>query len=91
MRLMTICMVCLKTPGHPGAQVYTKERLRAHEKVMKICDGLIVSTQFLKEKYSVFNDRVYLCTNAVESKRYGLLKPPERNHVNIGWGWRYWA
>jgi glycosyltransferase involved in cell wall biosynthesis len=69
---------------HDFNQAFTKEQLRRYELVMRSCDAMIVSTDFLYRKYRAFNKNVHVCRNGVDVARYRLTRPP-RPTVNIGW------
>jgi len=62
-------------------QKYAKD----YEMCMAACDAMIVSTDWLAERYGEFNKNVYVCRNGIESKRYAQFKLPERTSYNVGW------
>jgi glycosyltransferase involved in cell wall biosynthesis len=74
-----------KQAGHPYRPHYSKAALRQLELNMRACDGLIVSTDFLAQRYRAFNDRVWVCRNGLDLGRYALTRPPANGHVTIGW------
>jgi glycosyltransferase involved in cell wall biosynthesis len=74
-----------KIKGHAGQKVYSKNHVMEHERVMKICDGMIVSTPYLAEVYKGFHDKIFVCKNAIERARYEKLAPPKRDKLHIGW------
>jgi glycosyltransferase involved in cell wall biosynthesis len=73
-----------KVKGHHFGKWYTKKRVTQYEICMRMCDGLIVSTEYLGRRYRKFNKRVYVCRNGLDLERYRLTIP-ERSTVNIGW------
>lgn len=73
-----------KQREHDYARFYDKARVAQHELCMRICDGMIVSTDYLARRYAKFNRRIYVCRNGIDLARYRLTRP-ERPTVNIGW------
>lgn len=73
-----------KQVGHDYAEHFTKERLREYEMCMRVCDGLITSTEYIARRYAKFNRNVYVCRNGIDLARYQLTRP-KRPTVNIGW------
>jgi glycosyltransferase involved in cell wall biosynthesis len=73
-----------KVKGHDFRHQFTKETLRDIESAMRACDGLIVSTDYLAQRYASFNERVWVCRNGLDVARY-RLSLPERETVNIVW------
>lgn len=69
---------------HDFAKSYDNRALTLYEICMRKCDAMIVSTEFLYEKYKKFNENIFLCRNGIDLRRYDLTKP-ERDTVNIGW------
>jgi len=74
-----------KSAGHGSARAFSKKILAEHEMCMRVCDGLIVSTEWLGRRYLKFNKNVFVCTNSIETGRYKDLAPADRETVNIGW------
>jgi glycosyltransferase involved in cell wall biosynthesis len=74
-----------KVKGHIAAKGYTQKRLKDFELCMRVCDAMIVSTEWLAEKYRKFNSRVYVCRNSIEGTRYRRFRLPERQTINVGW------
>lgn len=68
---------------HDFAGFYQKSDLKEMETCMRACDGIIVSTQYLAEKYQrIARDRpVWVCENGLDTGRYNLTRPP-RGQVN---------
>lgn len=73
-----------KIKGHDFGNWFTKKRLARYELCMRVCDGMICSTQYLGQRYKKFNARTYVCENGLDVSRYDLTIP-ERSTVNIGW------
>lgn len=73
-----------KMPDHDFSQHFNREALRELELCMRVCDAMIVSTEFLARRYAKFNRNIYVCENGLDLARYALTRPP-RPSVNIGW------
>jgi glycosyltransferase involved in cell wall biosynthesis len=74
-----------KHAGHLNRAQYSKAALRATELNMRACDGLIVSTEFLAQRYRALNANVWVCRNGLDLGRYAITRPPANGHVTIGW------
>jgi glycosyltransferase involved in cell wall biosynthesis len=76
-----------KMKGHAAREHYSKRRLIEYEKCMRACDGIIVSTEFLRRDYRKFNERVWVCRNSIEAGRYSQFELPPRqdDKIHIGW------
>lgn len=77
---------------HDFRGYYTKENLREHNQCMRECNGAIVSTQYLYDKYQpIFRDRpMWVCENGLDMGRYRLTRPERgelagRETVTIMW------
>ncbi len=64
----------------PGEQ--TRRRVIAQ---LRAADGVIVSTPYLKEIFSDFNENIYVIPNAIDFKKWDKLKGKSRPGVRIGW------
>lgn len=73
-----------KLEGHSSARYFTKDRVEGMEMCMRVCDAVVVSTEYLARRYRKFNRNVHVCSNGVDLARYALTRPP-RPTVNIGW------
>ncbi len=73
-----------KMEDHDFSGHFGKDQVDAYELSMAVCDGLIVSTEFLARRYRTFNDNVWVCRNGLDLKRYAMTRPPHE-HVTIGW------
>lgn len=73
-----------KQKSHDFATHYSKQRLREHENCMRVCDGIIASTQYIARRYAKFNRNIYVCRNGLDVGRFNLTRP-ERPTVNFGW------
>lgn len=71
-------------PDHHAREYFDTNKLGNIEWVIKHCDGLICSTQYIADQYRHFNKNVYVCRNGIDLKRYDLRRP-KRKTVNIGW------
>lgn len=70
---------------HRHKRSYSPRVLPTFEMCMRVCDGMIVSTEWLGKIYKRFNKNIFLCKNAIESRRYSKFSLPKRNTINIGW------
>jgi len=73
-----------KQKTHDSARAYTKKLLHAHELVMRACDGIICSTNYIARRYARWNRHVYILRNGLDVDRYQLTRP-ERSTINVGW------
>lgn len=71
---------------HKFKSAYSSKRLKEYVAVMKACDGLIVTTQFLGEQYSKYNSNVHVCQNFINTELYDVL-PHEKTDGNVVIGW----
>jgi glycosyltransferase involved in cell wall biosynthesis len=71
-------------PDHVNRDRFGLDRLDHYERCMAACDGVIVSTPWLAERYRRFNPRVWVCRNGLDLGRYNLTRP-RRPGVAIGW------
>jgi len=51
----------------------------------KEADGMIVSTPYLKEIYSDFNDNIWVIENSIDFDFWGKAKPRAKPGIRIGW------
>lgn len=51
----------------------------------KESDAMIVSTPYLKEVYSEFNDNIYVVPNALDFEVWDKVKPKSKGGIRIGW------
>lgn len=72
-----------KVLSHDFRQHFDKSLITRAETMMKMCDGIICSTEFLAKRYRKFGP-TYVCKNGLDLKRYDLTLP-KRGTVNIGW------
>jgi glycosyltransferase involved in cell wall biosynthesis len=61
-----------------------KQWLRDAELNMRIVDGVICSTPYLAKRYRSFNDRLWVCPNGLDLKRYSYARTA-RPYVTVGW------
>lgn len=73
-----------KRDDHAFAAQFDQRAMLLFEDSMRVCDALIVSTDYIAQKYKKFNPNIYLCRNGIDLKRYDLTRP-KRETVNIGW------
>ena len=73
-----------KTAGHEHAKAFDRRWVVASELAMRVCDGVICSTEFLARRYAPVNPDVHVCRNGLDLRRYELSRLP-RETVTIGW------
>lgn len=73
-----------KQQTHDFSKHYTKKRLAEHEMCMRVCDGIICSTDYIARRYARHNRKIYVCRNGLDLGRYNLTRP-SRPTVNFGW------
>jgi glycosyltransferase involved in cell wall biosynthesis len=64
---------------------YSKAALRQTDLNMRACDGLIVSTEVLAQRYRSLNPNVWVCRNGLDMGRYAFTAPRDGAYVTIGW------
>lgn len=80
-----------KRDDHDYQGAFGKEQLREFELNMRVCDGIICSTDYIARRYQKFNSATYVCRNGIDLGRYRLTLPlrPEvfdgKRSVAIGW------
>jgi hypothetical protein len=52
---------------------------------MRACDGLIVSTPYLKEVYSEFCPNIYVVPNSIDVQRWDKVQRKKKPGIRIGW------
>jgi len=73
-----------KAADHDFRASFGREVVEAYELSMRVCDGIVCSTEYLARRYRAFNKHVWVCRNGLDLKRYALSKPA-RDLVSIGW------
>jgi glycosyltransferase involved in cell wall biosynthesis len=73
-----------KIDTHELRDKFTKDWVASAELNMRIADGVVCSTPFLARRYRKFNERIWVCPNGIDLKRYAYARQ-EREHVTIGW------
>jgi glycosyltransferase involved in cell wall biosynthesis len=74
-----------KHDSHAHKQGFSKAILRDLELAMRACDGVIVSTPFLAQRYRSLNGNIAVCRNGLDLGRYDLTPPRGGEQVTIGW------
>ena len=64
----------------PGSEIR-----RITERQMRISDGIIVSTPYLRDVFRDYNENVYVVPNSVDFKMWGKLKNKPKPGIRIGW------
>lgn len=74
-----------KLPHHDFANYFKKADITKMELCMRACDGLIVSTDYLAQRYRSFNRNVWVCENGLDLVRYAYSRPqrPSVNGVDV--------
>lgn len=73
-----------KLEHHDFKRYFDKPALADLELNMRVCDGIICSTDYIARRYARFNKNVWVCENGLDCGRYKLTLPP-RPTVTIGW------
>ncbi len=73
-----------KKDDHDFADKFDRSVIDDMELCMRAADGMVVSTEWLAERYRAVNPNTYLCRNGLDLKRYALTRP-QRDYVTIGW------
>lgn len=73
-----------KKEDHEFAHAFDDRALLLYEYCMRKADAMIVSTDYIAQKYRKFNPNIYVCRNGIDLRRYALTRP-ERKTINIGW------
>lgn len=73
-----------KAADHDSRGHIDREWVRAAELAMRLCDGVICSTDVLARRYRGLNARSWVCRNGLDLRRYDVTRTP-REHVTIGW------
>jgi glycosyltransferase involved in cell wall biosynthesis len=73
-----------KKDDHDFAAKFDRKAVEDMELCMRAADAMIVSTEWLADRYRSFNPTTFVCRNGLDLKRYALTRP-ERDHVTIGW------
>ncbi len=73
-----------KTAGHEHGTAIDRRWVVASEMAMRVCDGVICSTDFLARRYASVNPETFVCRNGLDLRRYELTRVP-RETVTIGW------
>ncbi len=72
---------CLHTLGNanPCSTQYSngKPEIKRMEKIIRACNGMIVSTQELAQFYAKFSDTIFVCYNAIEDAWLQRMRPAE--------------
>jgi glycosyltransferase involved in cell wall biosynthesis len=73
-----------KMDDHDFAHKFDRGVVEDMELCMRAADGMIVSTEWLAERYRSLNANTHVCRNGLDLKRYALTRP-QRENVTIGW------
>jgi glycosyltransferase involved in cell wall biosynthesis len=73
-----------KAKSHAYAKRFDKALLADLELVMRGCDAIICSTDYIAQRYRGLNADIRVCQNGLDLGRYALTHRP-RETVTIGW------
>jgi glycosyltransferase involved in cell wall biosynthesis len=73
-----------KKRDHAIGHQFGPEFIKQFEMVMRVCDGVICSTDYLARRYRSINPRTWVCQNAIDLPRYRFTRPAT-DTVTIGW------
>lgn len=65
-------------------KTFSKKEMDKWQRTMKVADGVIVSTDWLANKYGQYNQKVWVCKNGLDLGRYDKDRA-DHPGVNIGW------
>lgn len=63
---------------------WSRKLVEGMEMMLRLVDGIVVSTDFLAHKYRTLNANIRVCRNGIDLRRYAYERPP-RDSVTIGW------
>jgi glycosyltransferase involved in cell wall biosynthesis len=71
---------------HKFKKAYNKKAVKEYIDVLKVCDGVICSTEFLANEYKKYNNNIKVCKVGIDTKRYNVEKPYKtKGNTIIGW------
>ena len=73
-----------KKRDHAFGEAFDATFIRNFEMCMRVCDGVICSTEWLAQRYRSINPRTWVAQNAIDLPRYRFTRP-ERDTVTLGW------
>jgi glycosyltransferase involved in cell wall biosynthesis len=73
-----------KKRDHAIGDQFGADFLKNFEMVMRVCDGVICSTEYLARRYRSIHSRTWVCRNAIDLPRYRFTRPAT-DTVTIGW------
>lgn len=73
-----------KDRRHELAKTFSASVVRDMELCMRVCDGIVCSTDYLARRYRAFGERTWACYNGIDLPRYAHPRP-WREGVTIGW------
>lgn len=65
-------------------KTFSKKEMDKWARIMRMADGLILSTEWLRNKYKEYNENIWVCKNGLDLGRYAKDRA-EHPGVNIGW------
>lgn len=74
----------MKDHDFKDSKIFSKKELAKFERTMAQADGIICSTEWLRKKYSQFNENTWVCLNGLDMGRYDKSRSQFKG-VNIGW------
>jgi glycosyltransferase involved in cell wall biosynthesis len=73
-----------KKDDHDFAAKFDRKVVEDMELCMRAADAMLVSTEWLADRYRSLNPTTFVCRNGLDLKRYALTRP-QRDYVTIGW------
>jgi glycosyltransferase involved in cell wall biosynthesis len=73
-----------KADDHDFRHSEDRKVVQGLELAMRVCNGIICSTEWLARRYRAFNPRVFVCPNGLDLGRYAMTRP-YRDAPVIGW------
>ena len=67
-----------KKRDHAIGHQFGADFIKQFEMCMRVCDGVICSTDYLARRYRSINPRTWVCQNAIDLPRYRFTRGPRR-------------
>lgn len=71
--------------SNPAGRYYDYKRKKVAIDIIKECDGVIVTTETLKQKVSAWNRNVYVIPNYIDRGQWADIKRQENQKLQLGW------
>jgi glycosyltransferase involved in cell wall biosynthesis len=73
-----------RAKDHAMAKRFDRDFLANLDLCMGVCDAVIVSQEYLAQRYRAINPNVFICRNGIDLARYRVSRAPSEQ-VTIGW------